>query len=619
MRLHGTGRLCLVCVLFTIHESPGTAAPPPAETVVVDPAAQCQTIQGWGTSLCWWANIAGGWKDENFRRVMDLLFDREKGLGLNIVRYNIGGGDAPGHHHMRVGAAVPGFRSDPEKPYDWTADANQRRVLRAAIERGADCLEAFSNSPPSWMTRSGCTAGAEDPRQNNLRDDCYQDFACYLADVIEHFRDAWGIVFDTVDPMNEPGGTWWKAGGRQEGCRFDADGQRRILTLLTCELRKRDLDTRVSAPDAHSIDWALNQIRKWDRPALDAVAQINTHAYKGKRRAELHNLAQRLGKNLWMSEFDMAGRVPGKGHDHESMLPALDLAAAIVRDLRDLRPSAWVLWQAVENEQYCIWWKFNYGLLHADLMYGTEKVWITRKYYAMGHFSKFVRPGACMVDVSAGDAVAFWDRRTYRLVIVTYNRSRAPRRRRYDLSAFNRLGRSASGYRTDPGHKLDVLPELPIRNGVLEAAEPALAISTYVVDHAEYRGVLRMNDTVQQGVNRFEYEGEWSFNGRAPGAFLRDNHWGWRKNDAYRVFFRGVRVRLYGAKGPKQGLAAVSLDGGPENRVDLYAPERHDQALIYESPVLPRGSHVLRVRVTGEKHAGTRFGGVSADRADVTP
>lgn len=53
-------------------------------------------FEGWGTSLAWWANDLGLWKDQaKVSEVMDLVFDPEKGLGLNIVRYNIGGEENP--------------------------------------------------------------------------------------------------------------------------------------------------------------------------------------------------------------------------------------------------------------------------------------------------------------------------------------------------------------------------------------------------------------------------------------------------------------------------------------------------------------------------------------------
>ena len=52
----------------------------------------CNHFEGWGTSLAWWANDLGGWEDQTkVDEIMDLIFDPAQGLGLNIVRYNIGG------------------------------------------------------------------------------------------------------------------------------------------------------------------------------------------------------------------------------------------------------------------------------------------------------------------------------------------------------------------------------------------------------------------------------------------------------------------------------------------------------------------------------------------------
>ena len=50
-----------------------------------------QAFEGWGTSLCWFANVAGGYPDPQRNYLADLLFDLKKGLGLQICRYNIGG------------------------------------------------------------------------------------------------------------------------------------------------------------------------------------------------------------------------------------------------------------------------------------------------------------------------------------------------------------------------------------------------------------------------------------------------------------------------------------------------------------------------------------------------
>lgn len=59
---------------------------------------------GWGTSLAWWVEGAGGWSDAGQRdRLADSLSDPDTGLGLNVVRYNIGAtGRAYGSVSLRI-------------------------------------------------------------------------------------------------------------------------------------------------------------------------------------------------------------------------------------------------------------------------------------------------------------------------------------------------------------------------------------------------------------------------------------------------------------------------------------------------------------------------------------
>jgi hypothetical protein len=94
--------------------------------------------------------------------VLDLLFDPSKGLGLTIVRYNRGGGaDLSFDTNLRPFGDIPGIKPrGPNAAYDWSADKQQRDVLFGARDRGANVFEAFSNSPPSWMTLSGSVTGA---------------------------------------------------------------------------------------------------------------------------------------------------------------------------------------------------------------------------------------------------------------------------------------------------------------------------------------------------------------------------------------------------------------------------------------------------------------------------
>ena len=618
---HGTTTRVLLCS-WGLSGLPAVCA----ETVVVDPSVQYQVWRGWGVSLSWWAAVVGGWSEEKREAVADLLFDRRKGLCLDIVRYNIGGQDDPSHDHMRVGGDIPGYWPGRDEAYDWSADGNQRRMLSAAMARGVETVEAFACSPPYWMTVSGCSAGAEEAHTDNLKEDNREIFAEYLTEVLRHFRDEWDVSFSTVAPFNEPAADYWKAGTGQQGCHYSADAQNDLLRLVAGKLKQKRLATELTAGDETCTEHCVRSFRSYDQDVRAAVKQINTHTYNSSwDRAGPRYLADMYGKRLCMSEICFASKAPGKEHDHEAMKGPLDVAGAITRDLREMRPDAWVLWQPLVNEQYCIWWKFSYGLIHADYTGGTETWDITRKYYGYGQFTRFIRPGYRMIGIDAEDAVGFLDRPTGRLVVVAHNPGPDPRTRHYDLSSFMTVAARAEAHRTSATEALATLPPVSTRGKRLVVVEPPESISTYVVRGVSYQGPAKSlpvwvnDDNSGAGENQFEYIGHWDYTDLAPGAFVSDNHWSGRKDDAYKVRFSGVRILLYGAIGPNLGIAGVSIDDGPETRVDFYAASRTDQHLVYSSPPLPPGEHTLTVRVTGERHEKSTHLYIPADRVDVVP
>jgi len=468
---------CLV--MFVILMSTGNSVEC-AETVTIEPAVRYQTWDGWGTSLSWWATVVGGWSDKNRNAVADLFFDPETGLGLNIVRYNIGGQDDPSHSHMRVGGDIEGFWPAENRPYDWTADENQRKMLHAAIERGVDITEAFSCSPPYWMTVSGCSSGGEDPGKNNLKEKYYDEFADYLTEVVRHFRDEWGVSFTTLEPVNEAVSPFWRANGSQQGCHFDRDKQNQLFSLVAARLHEKGLTTELSAPDETGVRHTIDTFLACDDAVKGSIKQINTHTYVGtaEDRAELRSVATQYGKRLYMSEMCFNSEDPGQ---ENSMKGALDIARAITMDLRVMQPEAWVLWQPSVNEYWRREFKIDYGLIHADYEGGTETWSVRKKYYGYAHYSRFIRPGSRMVAVDADDTVGFVDWKKQLLVIVTYNQEPVSRIRKYDLSMFADFGAEADVYCTSNAGGLVSLPPIEIEGKQLTVTEPGPSVSTYVV------------------------------------------------------------------------------------------------------------------------------------------
>jgi O-glycosyl hydrolase len=401
---------------------------------------------------------------------MDLVFSEEKGLGLNIVRYNIGGGENPAHRHfLRPGGDVPGFKATPDAPYDWGADANQRWVLLESINRGVTITEAFSNSPPWWMTVSGSVTGSGPwPAQNSLKDDSYGAFADYLTEVVREYRDRYGVIFDALSPLNEPDAPWWTFGGSQEGCRFTPDKQQVILKQVAEQLARKGLTTRLSAPEENGIDWTIATWKSYDEGTRDLVEQINTHSYHGAKREELRELARQAGKRLYMSEY-------GNGIDGE-FGSALELARVIALDLNELQPLGWVYWQVVENADTPTDW----GAIHATYS-GSGEYAVRKQYWAYLHFTRHIRPGAVILEVGAPDLVAALNPGSGDLALVVTNREATERPLSFDLSAFPRLPQKAQGFRTTETENCAPTADIRVSGRALEVCLPPRSISTFVV------------------------------------------------------------------------------------------------------------------------------------------
>lgn len=398
-----------------------------ADEVEISTEYMQQTFDGFGTALAWFAHVVGGYSSSVREEIADLLFDRELGLGMRVVRYNIGGGDSPNHQHMRPGGGIPGFKPERFAAYDWKADANQRWFLAAAIKRGVSITEAFSNSPPWWMTQSGCTAGAWNATSDNLQTGSYEEFADYLAEVVKQFHEEWGIRFDSLSPVNEPGTAYWHAYGRQEGSHWSVASQGQIILALQRSLQAKGLnDVRISAMDETDMDLAVDEFLAYPSPVRDAVEQFNVHTYMGSNRVAVRQAAEQHGKLLWMSETDSGG---GVAYDPRDIEPALAMAQGIIADLKQMQPNAWVFWQAVENSvnMHPDRENSNWGLIHADFENQTEEFYLTKKYFGFAQFSRFIPAPSRMLAVDDDDTVAFISPEGDRLAVVMLNDGREGR------------------------------------------------------------------------------------------------------------------------------------------------------------------------------------------------
>ena len=408
--------------------------------------------------------------------------------------------------------------------YDWDADANQINILKAAIAASGEFhAEAFSNSPPYFMTKSGCSSGNLNANADNLREDCYTAFATYMADVIEHWNKEGVINFESASPMNEPYTNYWGAySNKQEGCHFDqGDSQSKILIKLNEELEERGIDLIIAGTDETSIDTQITSYNKLSDEAKAVVERIDTHTYSGSDRAGLNALAKEAGKNLWMSEVDGAFTA---GTNAGEMTAALGLAQRMMTDLNGLESTAWILWNAIDmhadNSEYGKKWvnagsendyltidalmkawqpKENsayWGLAAAD--HNNEEVVLSMKYYAYGQLSRYIRPGMTLIGTSSsGNTLAAYDSENHKVVVVAMNTSAEDQTWNFDLSLFNEVGENAdvTAIRTsgnmENGEKwADVSNEVNANVNAsaksVTASMKANSITTFVIEDVTY-------------------------------------------------------------------------------------------------------------------------------------
>ncbi|MBP3428288.1 MAG: hypothetical protein J6M47_08525 [Clostridia bacterium] len=467
----------------------------------IDPAdADNRIFEGWGTSLCWWANRVG-YSDTLAQQSADLFFS-PNGLGMNIMRYNIGGGDDPTHTHItRTDSAIPGWlvwdKAQQRYVYDYDADQRQINVMQRAVKAAGDeaIVEVFSNSPPYFMTVSGCSSGSANAMDNNLREDCYDDFAQYLVHVTDYIQHELGIRVASLSPMNEPDTDYWHANSwKQEGCHLDAGAvQSAVIEATAKELAgSRSTNVIIAASDETSPEKQLAEYHAYTPEALAAIGRINTHSYIEQGLEELGALAREKDFAFWMSEVD-GGDVAGKNAGE--MGAALWLGRKIISDMNKLMPTAWVTWQVIDNHISKDGFAGNKDSGMVDLNGGywgfavadhdRQDVVLTQKYYGMGQFSRYIRPGSRIVRCS-DSVIAAYDEAQGTLSVVAVNEDADEQALTLDLSAFGKVGAQAKVIRTsgsmkDGEHWAELAP-IAVKDGVLVAALKGHSITTFVIE-----------------------------------------------------------------------------------------------------------------------------------------
>lgn len=595
-----------------------TAAGTPV-TITPNPAYASAPFEGWGTSLVWFANATGAYPESVRQDLFDKVFG-EDGLNLNIARYNIGGGNATDvPSYLRPGGAVQGWwapdlgASDAQGPitstyadraryaaawdgenpahYDFTADQTQRWWIEALKDRITK-WEAFSNSPPYFLTESGFVSGGIGSATSEQLPTANMDaFASYLVNVVEHLEDTYDISFDTLDPFNEPNTNYWStqigadgwptSASRQEGAHIGPARQDQMIAALQERLADADTDVRISAMDETNPGIFATNWNGWSTAAKSAVSQLNVHTYGTSGRTVVRDIAKSSDKPVWMSEIEGNWDTSGVGFNQTNIDNGLGIASRITDDLRELEPTAWVLWQPVEdlyNMEKVE--RLNWGSVFIDFDCNADgnslrrladgdadpscKVLTNAKFNTIRNYTHYIRPGDHLIPTENTQTTAAVSATGDSATLVHVNTGTTSRDLTIDLSKF---GTIAPGATVTPVITTESPAEDPTANALVAGAPVAVDAAGKAVVSVPAKSVTTL---VVSGVSGVSAE--------APG--LRDGHryqlFGVQSDralsaDASAVAIRTGATTTAAASAQTWTVRTISGEGSDRHRFTLQA------------------------------------------------
>lgn len=505
----------------------GGAEPLPDASLTIDTSMCYQTIQDFGTSDCWTTDFIGDYFNETQKaKGAKWLFSQQmdgngnpEGIGLSCWRVNIGAGSASQGDDSNIQEETHRtecFLSQ-DGSYDWSRCDGQQWFMRQAKEYGVDHFLLFSNSPPIYYTKNGKANSGNQTISCNLKTNCYDDFAEFLATVTQHFTDE-GYNITYIDPVNEPQYDW-KDG--QEGSPWENSDIAKLARQLDKSITSRGLDTKILIPEAGSFACLYAGTSARGNKQMEAFWKKGTSTYIGNLstlapvaaghgywtissdkvlrevREKVRLEAEKYGLEVMQTEWSMlddastSAGFPASFSEASKMGIALYMAKLIQCDLTIGNMTAWSYWTAFSQEQWGHKNRFHLIRVNATGDTGDEsngdlkrggKLTADKNLWVLGNFSRFIRPGYRRINMEGANEMggllgsAWLSPDKSELVTVLVNISHG--RRKVDMSMLSGEAKEVKTYVTDRGRNLQLDASLQdLQNMEL----PARSVVTVVI------------------------------------------------------------------------------------------------------------------------------------------
>jgi len=411
-----------------------------AGTATVDSNTTNQFIRGFGASSAWNSQAtlspaaAKLWADDNI----------EGHAGLSILRTRIDPGGAFANEAGPMGLAKAQNPNIIIWSTEWTPPAAYKNNNNINGPSVAGSPNTFNN------TAANSTA-----------------YANYLVNYIKTIKNTYGVTLYAISPQNEPD---WDTS--YESCLWTAaQFHDFVKNYLSPALTANSLTTKIMIPESFRDDLSLAADTMNDPVSAPMVSIIGNHLYGGgPRPLSAGGWSNLSNQESWETEMS---DVSGAPHD-PGMAAALQLMGWVHSCMVTASMNA-----------YLHWWIYSFSGSNEGL-FGADTTTPTKKLYALGNFSKFIRPGWYRMGGTINSGTTGVNMSAYkdnagapnRWCVVAINTTGGAVSQTVNLSHFNAT--SCTAWVTDAAHDLSHVAQVTITGNSFTYTLPAQSVLSFV-------------------------------------------------------------------------------------------------------------------------------------------
>ncbi|KAI0831031.1 glycoside hydrolase family 30 protein [Hypoxylon sp. FL0890] len=354
-------------------------------TITINLDQKYQTIDGFGCSEAFQRAVQiSQLTEEQQQYTFDLLFSTTKGAGLSILRNGIGSSpDMSSDHMVSIQPKNPGGPSSPPH-YVWDgSDNKQLWVSQEAIKRGVKTIYANAWSAPGYMKTNNndanggtlCGVGGASCSSGDWR----QAYADYLVQYIKFYLEA-NVTITHLGFVNEPDLTTSYA-----SMRFSGSQAADFIKVLGPTLEKANLSS-VGINCCDTEGWSSQAGMLSQLSSVDSlISTITAHSYTSSPGSPMNTR-----RRVWQTEAaDLNGQWQGGWYSNGGAGDGMTWANNIYTAVVNANVSGYLYWIGAQTGST------NSKLVRID----GDKVTPSKRLWAFGQWSRFVRPGAIRVGI----------------------------------------------------------------------------------------------------------------------------------------------------------------------------------------------------------------------------